>query len=290
MIGLSTTEAGEGSVDLDAIDHDEVAWLVSHDDWKIARVARARLEELGLVADPKPGNSPGAPYLPESAVDATSDSVIDSEPESPAVTDESAAARLRHAWINEIGPWLESIRHDLGDCWQETTLVRRGLILDLQTPIDFGDGDPFVGGVGETLERVFTKASSGKVKQVRWRHARGTRPPRYGESKGTDIFHAGDPAETNLAASAAAISKRLKGVTRADARATLNCLVVAGESARRVWLAVPRNDEKSAVGTVPEAGGALFEALRKYQGKPKPSYTIVVDEFLSGVGSPLRLP
>lgn len=288
IVGLPDVRAQEVPLDREVVDHDEVTWLAAHPDRQIARVARARLDELGLLIDAREAreaslsaqDAPSRPLPLASAAKVTPH----------AVTDESVAVRLRHAWISELGPWLESIGHELGDCWRETTLVRRGLILDLVTPFDFGEGDPFANGTGQALERAVTQASSGKVNQIRWRHTAGTRAPRRGDSKGTDIFHTGDPTPTDMTATAAAISKRLKGVARADTREALNALVVAGESAHRVWFAVYSPEHKLAIGTVPGANGFLFEAIRKYQAQSKPLYTVVVDPFLVGAGRPLQVP
>lgn len=198
------------------------------------------------------------------------------------------AVRTRRAWTDSIGPWLADREHDLGDCWQQTALQRRGLTLDLITPIDFGQGDPFADGIGGALVARLEKATDGAIRLVAWRFA-GPRPkpPRRAASSDLDVYHPGDPVGGVLADVAEQIGSRLRLGESPPAGEVLGRLSVAAVSQHRVWFAAPDPGVKAAVAATPGAAFALRDAVRRWQGK-EPLYCIVVDGWVAQASPRLR--
>lgn len=195
--------------------------------------------------------------------------------------DVALAVRVRRLWITNIVPWLIELDHDFSYGWSQTTLIRRGLILDLVTPINFGIGDPFADGVGEELSRRLAGATAGRINQVSWKF-RGDRPKpvRRKGSTDRDIFHAGDPNAEACADAALELSKRLKSLS-ADAQTAVQALGVAAVSQHRVWLVAPDQARFLAIGTTPGARFAVHDAVRLWQKQKDPLFTIYVDHYVS---------
>lgn len=256
------------------VNADEVDWLLSHSERNIQRLARLRAVELGLVSVDAPST--------QSSLDPEHLPARQSNPTSLLGAD-ALAVRLRRLWIGDLGPWLRREGYDLGDCWENTILRRRGLILDLITPIDFGEGDPFHDGLRESIESRIADLTDGHVRMVSWRHLTlKDKPLRPQTSSSADVFHPGDPTDAAaLLDTAHELTKRLQRVERRVAAALLGMLSVAGVSQHRLWLAAPNQLVKDKVGTVPYAGGSLFEAVRTTQRRERPLYDLIVDPLLA---------
>ena len=183
--------------------------------------------------------------------------------------------------MTDIAPMLVELDHDLGSCWSDTTLVRRGMILDLVTSIDFGHGDPFDGSLREELGQRLAAATSGHVNQVTWRF-RGYLPKPFRRAKSTDcdVFHAGDPDVDFLPEAAQEISQRFSDSLSLEAQVALQALGVAAVSQHRVWFVAADKTHASAVGTTPGARFELHDAVRRWQ-KGDPLFSIFVDGDVS---------
>src|SRR5690606_24911426 len=151
-----------------------------------------------------------------------------------------------------------------GDAWQDTALVRRALVLDLLTPYDFGEGDPFADGVGEELARRTAVGTGGAVTQMTWRFADRWKVPRRPATTALDVFHPGDPAD-GRAEAAEQLRRRLGKDLSAHARQVLESLTVGGVSTHRLWLVAPDEDVRRGVGRTPGAAFALRDAIRRQQ-------------------------
>ncbi|MFC6420988.1 hypothetical protein [Ornithinimicrobium tianjinense] len=204
-----------------------------------------------------------------------------------ALGDVAIAVRLRRAWVEEVGPFLDDIDHDLARLWPATHLRRRGLVLDLGTPVDFGLGDPFGDGVGETILRMLGSATHGAIRDLTWHHNAAMGPPTRQKAGRLDVFAPGDPVDMKLEQASAAISKRLRVESEAAAEA-LGGLRVAAVGRHMVWLAATDDRAAKAIGTTPGAASGLYEAVRKWQ-KATPKYCTYADESIAA-NSPALQP
>lgn len=260
VVGLDADTSSAG-----AADADELGWLLTHADPGVRRVARAYAVARGLTET----------EAPLSPVASASDPATAAEPLQ--LNEIAIAVRLRLAWRQVIGPWLESTEHDLGTAWRRCGLRRRGLILDVLSPYDFGEGDPFSGGVGDELARMISSSTDGRVERVRWSYA-GSEPAPQARAQAAehDIFHPGDPVDGEEAA-AAGIARWIHIADDSPAASALKAPRVAAISTHWIWLVVANEANRHAIGTTPGAGGQLFEAILKLQGRPKPLYSIYTD-------------
>jgi len=250
----------------DAVDADELAWLLTHPDRGVRRVAHAYAVARGLAGVATPSPSPSPVGYPSATV---------AEP--PPLNEIAVAVRLRLAWRQIVGPWLESSEHDLGPAWRHCGLRRRGLTLEILSPYDFGEGDPFAGGVKEELARMISSSTDGRVTGVSWSYSgSGPAPQARVRAAERDIFHPGDPVDGEEVA-ASGIARRLNTAADSPAAKALTALRVAAISSHWIWLVAANEADRDAIGTTPGAGGQLFESIRKLQGRPKPLYSVYTD-------------
>ena len=246
------------------VDSGELTWLLTHADRGIRRVAHRYALARGLIEGSAPSPVPGE----VSAGEGT---------DRPAIDDVAVAVRLRLAWRETIGPWLEATEHDLGPAWRHCGLHRRGLFLEVLSPYEFGEGDPFAAGVGAEVGRMLSERTDGRVDRVQWRYAGSTSVPQArARATELDAFHPGDPL-AGEEATAAGIARRLRVDAGSPAASALAAVRVAAISAHWIWLVVADEAGRRAIGTTPGASGQLFEAIRKLQGRPRPLYSLYVD-------------
>lgn len=219
---------------------------------------------------------------PRSVPEKLAPVIRQARPAAPASQHDAVVAqRLRRLWTDGLGPWLEAEDHDLGSAWPECSLERRGKILLIHAPYDFGQGDPLAGINDELVERV-AGATGGRVDQVKIIDRSASRfvpPKRRAGSSAVDVFHAGDPIG-DLHAIASGIRRRLEVVD--STCPVLSALGLAAVSRWRVWLVADSADTRRKVGSTPGAAFAIHDAVRRWQGTPDPQWDVIEDFYLWG--------
>ncbi|WP_299449214.1 hypothetical protein [uncultured Serinicoccus sp.] len=224
------------------------------------------------------------PAEPEPRPVPAKEPVLQSDQARPAAAplhDTVVAQRLRRLWTDELGPWLDAEGHDLGSAWPGCSLERRGKVLLIHVPYDFGQGDPLAEIKDEFVERV-AGATGGRVDQVKIIDRSASRfvpPKRRAGSSGLDVFHAGDPVG-GLHAVASEIRRRLSVVD--STRPALSGLGLVATSRWRMWFVAESAEARRLVGSTPGAAFAIHDAVRRWQGTPDPQWDVIDDHYLWG--------
>ena len=190
----------------------------------------------------------------------------------------AVAVRLRRFWLGEAADERVVRRSDLGDVWQDVTLVRVGSTLTLYTPYDFGIGDPLEGRLGSYLARRVRNLSESAVREVAWDFDPVAAKPaaRRARTGDLDVYAPGDPGLEEYGAVRARLSKALPAGTSEEARGVLSRVGLAGVSRHRMWFAAPDAETEKAVRTTSGAAYALHAAVQAVQ-KGDPLLRVVVD-------------
>lgn len=205
----------------------------------------------------------------------------------PKVEAAAAAARLRRYWLEELPRTRAFKASDLVDVHPEVTLRRVGAELELLGPIDFGEGDPLEGPLGEAVRGRVASLSQRAVRSVVWWHAPEPKRALRKASSNLDVFTPGDPAPAELPRLAGRLGERLPGDLAEGARGVLSGLRLVGASAHRLWFASDLPDIRAEIGRTPGAAHALHAAVAAVQGHEQPLFVCVTDPWLADNGVPI---
>lgn len=189
----------------------------------------------------------------------------------------AVAVRLRRFWLGEAPAASAVRRSDLDGVWREVSVTRLGSTLELNTPYDFGEGDPLEGKLERYLTRRVRALSEGSVREVTWRYdERAARPVRRPRSTNLDIHAPGDPGLEAYDEVVARLRRAIPADTAEAALEVIHSLSLVGVSRHRLWFAAPDAAVERALRTTPGAAYALHAAVTRVQ-KAEPLHRVVVD-------------